>query len=149
MPFPQAVDGLLDGPDVAGALAHRKRVQHRAQEPPAKSGLKQFRIRDVVQRAIQANREQDRVEAALMIRNDQHAAALRDVAFAVDLQIKQQRGQHAGQDLKGLPRQGSLRLHAGACAGSTLLSWIATSSHSWADVFGIRTKSAWRSEARS
>ena len=83
--FLQPSNGLFERADIAGALPHGKRVEHRSQEPCAEWVLEQFCFRDVIQRPMQAHREKNRIKVSLMIGDNQHAAAARDVVPAVDL----------------------------------------------------------------
>lgn len=52
--------------------------------------MKEFRLGDVIERAMESGANQDRIEIALMVAHDEHAAELWYVPSAIHVEVEQQ-----------------------------------------------------------
>ena len=89
--------------DVSRPLPDRKCVEA-ADQPGESRILKKLNSGQVRHRPVEINAQQNRVEIALMIGDEQHPAAVGDVLPAVDFQIEKERRQRvrhcAGKDAR-------------------------------------------------
>ena len=94
--FVEQANDLFHRPDIAFALLDRKRVQ-RANQPRERWEFEQIGAGQVREGATQFDRQDDRVEIALVVGDDQHPAGGRNVFETFDFQIEK----HARPDGRG------------------------------------------------
>src|ERR1035437_4569558 len=103
--FAEPLDAFTDGGDVAAfpALANGKTAQF-AEEPGEGGGdFEEFGLGDVAQGAVEADAQEDGIEEALVVGDDQGAAGGVDVFGAVDFEVEEKRGKEMCHGAEGFP----------------------------------------------
>jgi hypothetical protein len=102
--FLEAADRFFDRGDVTFSLAQWDGIEP-AHEPGADWIQEEFGFADEVERPAQPRRQHNRIEIALMVGDNQDAAALWDVSSAVYVKVEQCSGEELCDKLHPFPEQ--------------------------------------------